>query len=382
MGTKFVHAPSPGGEGDGLCAKNLAAGNVVRGIADDEDARGGEFDRMMGERATQRVGAEVVAGFAVVGKGAEREVLPQPVVAELDFGAAAEVAGEKRLGDAGQRGDPGKQFANAGKNAGTGAGEFGGQRSQVRVEIAADRGRAGGQAVGPENLARDPGIGAAAELDAGEGAGDAEFVAQRGEQRAFAGAVGEDERAVDIPEKKRVHGQAGEPSARGGRRQAVPGLRNGGPMQPWGITNVSLPMKTITALFAFAGALLLFAGCATPEARIKKNPEIFARLTPTQQQAIKEGRVELGFDQEMVKLALGDPDRVRERIDAKGKSEVWSYVAYETDRGLPLYTGWYHRGWRDPFYPYYLDYGSRRDYAHEKVVFVDGKVVSIEQERR
>ena len=29
MGTKFVHAPSPGGEGDGLCAKNLAAGKTA-----------------------------------------------------------------------------------------------------------------------------------------------------------------------------------------------------------------------------------------------------------------------------------------------------------------------------------------------------------------
>ena len=39
-------------------------------------------------------------------------------------------------------------------------------------------------------------------------------------------------------------------------------------------------MKTILSLLVLAGGLVLLAGCATPETRINKNPEAFARLTP------------------------------------------------------------------------------------------------------
>lgn len=144
-------------------------------------------------------------------------------------------------------------------------------------------------------------------------------------------------------------------------------------------------MKTILSVFALAAGLVLLAGCSTPQSRINENPAIFARLTPEQQQAIKEGKVALGFDAPMVRLALGDPDRIHERTDASGMSEVWSYVTYEDDGGMPLYRGYYHRyyyGLSDPFYPYYLAYPTRREHTHFRVVFRDGKVVLIENEVR
>jgi len=138
------------------------------------------------------------------------------------------------------------------------------------------------------------------------------------------------------------------------------------------------------------GALLLAAGlsgCATPQTRIEKNPEIFARLTPAEQEMIKKGQAGVGFDQEMVKLALGEPDRVRARTDAKGTTEVWSYVTYDGGDGFPypIYRGFYHRfyGWGDPLYPYYLNYSSRRAREQLRVSFdATGKVASIEQEKR
>ena len=144
-------------------------------------------------------------------------------------------------------------------------------------------------------------------------------------------------------------------------------------------------MKTILSVFALATGLALLAGCSTPQSRINDNPAIYARLTPEQQQLIKDGKVAIGFDAAMVKLALGDPDRVHERTDATGTSEVWSYVTYEGDDGLLLYRGYYHRyfyGYGDPFYPYYLAYPTRREHTHFRVVFRDGKVVEIENEVR
>jgi outer membrane protein assembly factor BamE (lipoprotein component of BamABCDE complex) len=143
-------------------------------------------------------------------------------------------------------------------------------------------------------------------------------------------------------------------------------------------------MKTFKLLILIGVLAAGLAGCSTPQARIARNPEIFARLTPAEQETIKKGEVSVGFDQEMVKLALGEPDRVRSRTDATGKSEIWSYVTYESPDGLFLYRGFYHRYYGyDAFYPYYLSYPTRRDREHLRVVFDrNGKVTSIEQETR
>ena len=150
-------------------------------------------------------------------------------------------------------------------------------------------------------------------------------------------------------------------------------------------------MTTRHLLTAAALVTVLFAaGCSTPETRIRENPEIFNRLNPEEQELIRQGKVGIGFDKEMVKLAVGEPDRIWTRTDANGSSESWSYTTYESADGFPLYRGFYHRyhyhhhfhGWRDPFYPYYLSYPSRREREVFKVVFNDGRVSSIEQETR
>jgi outer membrane protein assembly factor BamE (lipoprotein component of BamABCDE complex) len=138
--------------------------------------------------------------------------------------------------------------------------------------------------------------------------------------------------------------------------------------------------------FAIAAGLLAtiaLSGCATPEARIQKNPELFAGLAPSDQQAIKEGRASLGFTPEMVRLALGDPDRVTTRTDASGSSEVWRYTTYETDGGVYLYRGYYHRYYchGDPFFPFYLNYTGRRDRDYLKLTFTGGRVSAIEEEK-
>jgi hypothetical protein len=138
-------------------------------------------------------------------------------------------------------------------------------------------------------------------------------------------------------------------------------------------------MKTLKLLTMVAG-LAILAGCATPDSRIKDNPEAFSRLTPVQQQLVRQGRVAVGFDADTVRLALGEPDRVRERTDANGQSEVWSYLTYEGDDGVILYRGFYHRHWMNPYYPYYLNYPTHRAHAHTKVIFRNGRVVSVEQE--
>lgn len=136
-------------------------------------------------------------------------------------------------------------------------------------------------------------------------------------------------------------------------------------------------MKTLPVIVGLM--LVLLAGCATPDARIKRAPEVFARLTAEQQALVREGKVGIGFDADAVRLAVGDPDRRWTRTDAAGTSEVWSYVAYETDLGQPLFSGWYH-GYAVAPSAYYMNAPSRREREYFKVIFgPDGRVSSVEQ---
>lgn len=130
-----------------------------------------------------------------------------------------------------------------------------------------------------------------------------------------------------------------------------------------------------------AAVLAVVAGCASPEARIKRNAGLFNQLAPEEQALIREGRVALGFTPAMVELAVGEPDRRWTRDDAQGRTEIWSYTTFETTAGTPLYRGWYHRAYGG--YPFYADTmaaAKARDYF--KVSFVGGRVTAVEQDVR
>src|SRR5688500_10068806 len=143
-------------------------------------------------------------------------------------------------------------------------------------------------------------------------------------------------------------------------------------------------MKNLRTLVFTASAAVLVSlfGCSTPETRIRRNPELFAQLTPEQQDLIRRGQVAVGFNAEMVRLALGEPDRYTTRTDQDGMSEVWHYVTYDAPAGGPLYRGWYHRYymWGDPLYPYYLSVPDRRERDRFSVVFRNGTVRALERE--
>ena len=130
-------------------------------------------------------------------------------------------------------------------------------------------------------------------------------------------------------------------------------------------------------------ALVLLAGCTTPQTRIAANRALYDSLPAKDQALIQEGRIAVGFTPEMVKLALGEPDRVYTRTDSKGTSERWAYTAYRLDDGRMMYRGYYH-SWYPWRYPYYLDYpiNDRSVYERTKVVFKGGVVNSIEEVSR
>lgn len=145
------------------------------------------------------------------------------------------------------------------------------------------------------------------------------------------------------------------------------------------ITSGTNPMNT-KKLLLLAIILGFCAGCTSPQIRIDRNRALYDSLPGESQALIQEGRVAVGFTPDMVKLALGEPDRVYSRTDESGTSESWAYTAYSLGDGRRIYSGYYH-SWYSWRYPYYLDYSfnDRDVYERTKVVFKDGAVASIEE---
>jgi len=151
-------------------------------------------------------------------------------------------------------------------------------------------------------------------------------------------------------------------------------------------------MKFKLSFLGLAGGLALLAACSsTPQWRITENPAAFARLAPGQQQLVREGKIGIGFDATAVRLALGEPDRIREHTDVHGVREVWSYVTDEGVNDFMFADGYYphHYAYISPNYAYYdvpayayPIYPVRRGSERFRVVFKDGKVISFETKVR
>ncbi len=129
--------------------------------------------------------------------------------------------------------------------------------------------------------------------------------------------------------------------------------------------------------------MLVLAACATPAARIKRNQALFDSLPATEQALIREGKVAIGFTPDMVRLALGSPDRRWLRTDAAGQTEVWAYTTWDSLDGVPLHRGDFHRfrGGYPLFHPP-VHQRAARAREHFRVAFSEGKVIGIEQETR
>jgi hypothetical protein len=107
--------------------------------------------------------------------------------------------------------------------------------------------------------------------------------------------------------------------------------------------------------FLFVSAsLLVLAGCASPQAaRIDRNPELFASFPLEAQDLIRQGSIDLGFTPEMVRMALGQPERRYVRRSIDGDGETWVYRgARHSVTPLGFTTPWAYRHW-GPHWPAY-----------------------------
>jgi hypothetical protein len=80
-----------------------------------------------------------------------------------------------------------------------------------------------------------------------------------------------------------------------------------------------------SAIRVLAGALLVLAACSTTGSRIRSQQALFDSYPPEVQQNVRNGVIEVGYSREMVRMALGEPDRKVEMQTGDGVTEVWTY---------------------------------------------------------
>ena len=189
-----------GGHGDGMGVDGFRACDVVRGVADDVDIGRLEIGavRIAGAISCER--AEAVAIVGIVGECAEREMIPNAVMAELEFGAAAEVASEEANGDIWKACEGVEDLREAGKEPAIMAGQLDIEVTEVGVEEALDIIGAWLDTAGLKDLLRDPDVGLSGEFDVTEILIGAKGVADGLGHGLLAGTAGGQDGAIDVEE--------------------------------------------------------------------------------------------------------------------------------------------------------------------------------------
>ena len=130
--------------------------------------------------------------------------------------------------------------------------------------------------------------------------------------------------------------------------------------------------------------VVLLAGCATPAKRIEQNQELFDSFPVAAQARIRGGQIDLGFTPDMVRIALGEPQRKTLRRSGAGDLEIWFYLdsirRYDRQRvdidGLSL-SG--PGGLRSLGGSAWINVEQSREIVRVRVEFQNGAVAAIEE---
>lgn len=145
--------------------------------------------------------------------------------------------------------------------------------------------------------------------------------------------------------------------------------------------------KTKLLLLILTAACVLSA-CMTAQQlrdrRIASSLEIFNSFSTEIQQQIRAGQIELGFSEEMVRLAWGLPDMIYTRTTDKGEATVWTYsktrMQTQTDRmTIPVWVR--DRSGRSSvqYENVWVNRDTREEYAVARVEFTEGTVTALER---
>ena len=140
-------------------------------------------------------------------------------------------------------------------------------------------------------------------------------------------------------------------------------------------------MKNLARLIFAAAALLLAAGCSTPASRISRHQAAFDGWPAEVREKVRAGRIDVGFTPEMVRIALGEADRIFTRTTAQGTLEIWVYNDNTPSFSIGIGVGSSHGS---TAYGGGVAVGSEsfRDCEMLRVVFDGGRVAAVESRRR
>ena len=130
------------------------------------------------------------------------------------------------------------------------------------------------------------------------------------------------------------------------------------------------------SLLVVASIALLTLGCAsTPDSRIKQSQALFDTYPVEVQSNIRIGKVVLGYDQAMVRMAMGDPDEISTEVDESGETLMWGYTRSRPGLSVGLGGGSYG-GRTGMGGGVAMGSGPKREYV-AIVEFRTGKVTSV-----
>ncbi len=148
-------------------------------------------------------------------------------------------------------------------------------------------------------------------------------------------------------------------------------------------------------MLSVACSALILASCATTETRISQHPEMYQRLSPSDQALVREGKIRNGMSRDAVYLAWGGPDQTTTGTVHGRPAETWIYTS-STSSTYPYPYGWGHRYYGfgyvgrhhhhhshfrygfDPFYDPFFYYRPTINYPDRTVSFQNGRVVAFQ----
>ena len=135
----------------------------------------------------------------------------------------------------------------------------------------------------------------------------------------------------------------------------------------------------------FAIIALIWVGCDSMEYRVKKHPERFAALSPEEQYAVENKRLDIGHSPDVVYFILGEPDRKKRQFKDGREREVWVYTRIYTRSEGTHMAGYERRVFYDSrnkvyrvyYVPRYVHAYSEHQEIVSEIEFEDGFVSAI-----
>ncbi len=120
------------------------------------------------------------------------------------------------------------------------------------------------------------------------------------------------------------------------------------------------------------------------ERRIEQSRQAFDSFPPRVRETLRLGQIEVGYDEDMVRIAFGQPDRRYRRRDQGGETMIWIYLERKIRSrsqwamvDLPVFDP---EGGRIILHEELkLNLEERREHTLARVEFANGKVYAFEQ---